>query len=239
MKIDENKYNSDINKYWGDLWKDSERGLDITDTVTPFKFKYFLKLFIDKLPKQASVCEIGSGNCQWLLLIRAYRPDLKLYGIDLSDEAIKIGKACNVEMLQADTRNIPIEDSRFDFVYSWGVIEHMPEYKKAFQEHYRIAKYFISLDVPCLQSYPGWRQMKKMIADGMTKYEMMIESGRFFKKKEFSNLVKEITSPDDNYTIINNYVALPCKLKFLEPYLPDYLRKRIGHNIGVTIQKNY
>lgn len=237
VKID--KYEKDINDYWGDLWRNSSKGLDITDTVTPFKFKYFIKSFVDNLPINASVCEIGSGNCQWLLLIKAYRPDLKLYGIDLTDEAIVIGKSYGIEVIKADTRDIPLEDGHFDFIYSWGVIEHMPEFEQAFKEQYRISKKYISIDVPCIESYPGWRQNKKMISDGMTEYEMMIESGKFFTKKEFRILVDNVISKEvDKYKIMNNYVVLPYRLLFLEKYLPDWIRKLIGHNIGVVVEKN-
>jgi hypothetical protein len=240
LEVKKDNYEKDINDYWGDLWKNSSKGLDITDIVTPFKFKYFIKVFVDKLPIGSSVCEIGSGNCQWLLLIKAYRPDLKLYGIDLTDEAIIIGKSYGIEVIQADTRDIPLEDAHFDFVYSWGVIEHMPEYEQAFKEQYRISKMFISLDVPCIESYPGWRLNKKLIENGVPEYEMMIESGKFFTKKEFKTLVNNVISNKNNkFSIMNNYVVLPYRFLFLEKYLPDFIRKKIGHNIGVTISKNH
>ena len=114
----------------------------------------------------------------------------------------------------------------------------MPEFDQAFKEHYRVSKKFLSLDVPCIESYPGWRQRKKMIADGMTEYEMMIESGKFFTKKEFKGLVRDVVSEGvDKYLIMNNYVSLPFRLLFLERYLPDWVRKLTGHNIGVVIEK--
>ncbi len=239
LEVKKDTYEQDINEYWGDLWRNTNIGLDITDTVTPFKFKYFIKPFLDKLEPNSSVCEVGSGNCQWLLLIKAYRPDLKLYGIDLTDEAMVIGKNYGIDVIKADTRDIPLEDNHFDFVYSWGVIEHMPEFEQAFKEQYRISKKYISIDVPCIESYPGWRQNKKMISDGMTEYQMMIESGKFFTRKEFSSLVRNvILESNDSYSIMNNYVSLPYRLGFLERYLPDWIRKRIGHNIGVIIEKN-
>jgi hypothetical protein len=239
LEVESKKYEQDINEYWGDLWKNTSVGLDITDTVTPFKFKYFIKPFIDKLEQNASVCEVGSGNCQWLLLIKAYRPDLSLHGIDLTDEAIVIGKSYGIEVIKADTRAIPLSDEYFDFVYSWGVIEHMPEYEQAFKEQYRISKKFLSLDVPCIESFPGWKRKKKMIKDGMSEYDMMIEDGKFFTNKEFKELVNNVISLEkDKFNIMNNYVALPYRLKFLEKYLPEWLRKLIGHNIGVTIDKS-
>lgn len=88
--------------------------------MTIFKFKYFLKPIIDELPVGAKVCEVGSGNYQWLLLVKAYRLDLKLFGIDLSDVAQTIGLELGIKMTQCDVRNIPIRDDFFDFVYSWG-----------------------------------------------------------------------------------------------------------------------
>lgn len=231
------KYTDDINSYWGGLWLKNRNGLDITDPMTIFKFKYFLKPIIDELPVGTKVCEVGSGNCQWLLLIKAYRPDLKLFGIDLSDVAQTIGLELGIEMIQCDVRNIPIRDDSFDFVYSWGVIEHMPEYEQAFKEHYRISKKFIALDVPYKYSIPTIRNIFRLKKQKTSEYDIMIQHGLVFSRTAFLSLVKNVTCKNDIFKIINNYMLLLDRFRFIDVGMPDFIRKKFGHNIGVIIKK--
>ena len=54
--------------------------------------------------------EIGAGNFQWLLLIRAYRPDIRLIGLDCCDEAKNFADKYNIEFILADARNIPLNN---------------------------------------------------------------------------------------------------------------------------------
>lgn len=231
-------YKQDINGYWGNLWRENRQGLDISDTITPFKFKYFLKPFLDKVEWGGAVCEVGSGNCQWLLLIHAYRPDIKLYGVDLTDEAVKIGKEYGIKVTQTDTRDVPLEDGIYDFVYSWGVIEHMEESDKALSEQYRIAKKFLSIDVPYKKSFLVQRNIKRLKDEGKSDYEIMIEHGKAFDKDEFKELLYEVVSKDDKIKIMNNYIVMPYRLRKFEKFLPEFVRKKIGHNIGAVIEKN-
>ncbi|EQC49626.1 bifunctional 2-polyprenyl-6-hydroxyphenol methylase/3-demethylubiquinol 3-O-methyltransferase UbiG [Bacteriovorax sp. DB6_IX] len=236
-----NEYKEDIDKVWSNLWNSEPEGIDFSEYTTQFKFKYFLKPFIDKLPKGSSVCEFGSGNCQWLLLIHAYRPDLKLNGIDICSAAKDYARKYNVNFFNADVRDTKLESESFDFVYSWGVIEHMEESNKALKEQFRLAKHFVVADVPFNDSLATVPLKNEIKRTGMTPYQAMVKHGKFYSRSDFKNLVNE--SIGDNYKSIkfkNNYLVFPTnKLgRFLDNICPDFIRFKLGHNIGVLIEKS-
>lgn len=232
-------YLEQINSYWGDLWRNSPEGLNFLEKCTQFKFQFFLKPFLDKLPSNATVCELGSGNCQWLLLIKSYRPDLKLSGIDISDQAQKFAKLYGIEFIQADVRNLPIEDNLFDFTYSWGVIEHMNESDIALKEQYRISKSYVVADVPFRHSLGIIPVMNDIKRKKMTAQEAMVKHGKIYSRKAFKELVSLVVKQEDIVVYKNNYVVFPHNRlgKRLDNLCPNFIRNVLGHNIGVLIKK--
>jgi len=125
----------------------------------------------------------------------------------------------------------------FDFVYSWGVIEHMLEYEHAFKEHYRISKKFIALDVSCKYSIPTMRNIFRLKKQKISEYDIMIRHGLVFSKAAFLSLVKKITCKNDIFKIVNNYMLLLDRFRFIDTKMPDFIRKKFGHNIGIIIKK--
>lgn len=86
---------------------------------------------------------VGAGNdfIQWV------RAGAEAYGIDLTEAAIEMTQArirayglkC-VELRTADAEALPYEDDFFDLVYSWGVLHHTPDTKRAIAEAVRVTK---------------------------------------------------------------------------------------------------
>ncbi len=70
----------------------------------------------------------------------------RLTGIDLAPRAINqtghrlglFGLASNLQV--ADAENLPFADASFDIVYSWGVIHHSPDMRKAAREILRVLR---------------------------------------------------------------------------------------------------
>jgi len=91
------------------------------------------------------VLEIGVGmgadHVEW-----AKARPRSLTGIDLTDRAITFtsrhlalhGLASRIET--ADAENLPFADASFDIVYSWGVLHHTPDTKKAIGEVHRVLR---------------------------------------------------------------------------------------------------
>lgn len=94
--------------------------------------------------KELHVLEIGVGlgaDHQ-----RFAEAGAKLYGIDLTERAVKLTRArlklfnlcSNLSIGDAECLNF--SDGIFDVVYSWGVLHHSPDPSKAITEVYRVLK---------------------------------------------------------------------------------------------------
>jgi SAM-dependent methyltransferase len=69
-----------------------------------------------------------------------------LSGVDLTSRAVEHTRrrlqlfGLKSNLATADAENLPFEDSCFDVVYSWGVLHHSPDTKRAFNEVLRVLK---------------------------------------------------------------------------------------------------
>lgn len=85
-------------------------------------------------------CGLGFMTEQWV------RSGAKVTAIDLSETAVAITKArltsrsSMAEVLRADARALPFEDASFDYVYSWGVLHHSPNFAESIAEIARVSR---------------------------------------------------------------------------------------------------
>ena len=91
------------------------------------------------------VLEIGVGAgadfVQWVQAgARATGVDLTEAGVALTREHLEVlgMHEAGAEVRQADAEALPFEDGSFDLVYSWGVLHHTPDTKRAFAEAHRV-----------------------------------------------------------------------------------------------------
>jgi ubiquinone/menaquinone biosynthesis C-methylase UbiE len=90
------------------------------------------------------VLEVGVGLGADHLMYAAHGADL--YGIDLTMRAIEhCSRRLSVAGLSsglsvADAENLEFADRTFDIVYSWGVLHHSPDPRRAIAEAHRVLK---------------------------------------------------------------------------------------------------
>jgi SAM-dependent methyltransferase len=99
-------------------------------------------IFLDylKVKKGDKLLDIGCGT--GYLLKAGSERGLKVFGIDVSPEAIKLSKkvAPQLELVVGSVKNLPLSDNYFDFLTCIGVFEHFINQKCAVYEMRRVAK---------------------------------------------------------------------------------------------------
>lgn len=116
---------SDITGYWGSK-------LLLEETVYPFNLN---------LIKGKNIAEIGTGSGRNLKNFLKFSPN-KLIGVEPSS-AINVAKK-NVKSDKLQFLNVKGQDINFenelDYIFSIGVIHHIPEYKQVLKKIYRSLK---------------------------------------------------------------------------------------------------
>ena len=117
--------------------------------ATPAKIlrKPETKIANDIVEKMGSgtILDLGSGTGYLSIEIAKMSPSLRVYGIDLSRQMIKISRrhARGVENAQFELGNaadLPFADNSIDFIVSTGSLHHWKTPVKVFDECYRVLK---------------------------------------------------------------------------------------------------
>ena len=88
--------------------------------------------------------EIGCGAGRYTRSFLHYRPDLDIYGCDISHVALEEAQAADrtgkIHYQLADALDLPYEDNAFDIVVLFDVFEHVTDVGKAADEVARVLK---------------------------------------------------------------------------------------------------
>ena len=106
-----------------------------------FAFAWMLSL-ID-LFEIKSILDIGSGTGRQLKKIIDLKPDIKIIGIEPSQELREIGYQKNINkdsLINGDAMSLKFNDSQFDLVCEFGALHHIQFPNKAVSEMLRVSK---------------------------------------------------------------------------------------------------
>lgn len=100
--------------------------------------------------KIESILDVGCGEGITLDNFKKKGIGKKLYGIDYSDEALKIGKKIypDLNLKKGDIYAIKEKDNSYDLVMATEVLEHLEDPEKALNELIRVSKKYVLLSVP-------------------------------------------------------------------------------------------
>ncbi len=100
---------------------------------------YFLKAIKDVRGK---VLDVGCGTGDFVEAVNFYRPDLEVYGVDISKKAIEIARkrVTAGKFVVADAEKLPFKANFFDAIMCFDVIEHVQYPNKAIAEAKRTLK---------------------------------------------------------------------------------------------------
>lgn len=116
-------------------------------SLTDARLRY---LDLAKLQPGMKLLDIGCGRGELVMFCGSKGIDS--YGIDYSQKGLELGEKClifynkdelrNIHLLRGDASHLPFEDSYFDRVISWAVMEHLYPWQleKCFHEIYRVLK---------------------------------------------------------------------------------------------------
>ena len=160
--------------------------------------------------------EVGCGNGYGQELIeQSFMPE-EYTGIDLDKKMIAkalergVGTG-NVRFQEADITNLPFEDSSYDSVFNFGCIHHVPDWKKAFEEIYRVMKpgaEFLSLDFD-KKFFKRWDPLKKWSMPHP--YRTMYIQDEFKSYLEFLGMKVIYHNPDFSPAAKMNYFVIIAK----------------------------
>jgi SAM-dependent methyltransferase len=93
---------------------------------------------------KGKLLEVGCGAGRYTRAFLHYRPDLQVYGCDISHvalaEARQADPAGRIEYKLGDALNLPYEDASFDIVVLFDVFEHVTDVGEAADEVARVLK---------------------------------------------------------------------------------------------------
>jgi len=110
-----------------------------------YKYHYYLPELFDTIAAfkpGGKLLEIGCSMGTDLLQLA--RRGLKVTGIDLTEAGIELARRrfdlydLKAELKTGDAENLPFDDNSFDSVYSFGVLHHTPDTRKAIDEVRRV-----------------------------------------------------------------------------------------------------
>jgi len=140
-------------------WSKNAPGLDrakaiISDTNRDFfleidayrvKNEPYVVPLIEELSKSSkSVLEVGCG--MGADLRNFANRGMKVTGLDLSFDNVRLTKkgmdllGLKGSVVNSDAENLPFKDESFDAYYSFGVLHHTPDTRKAIDEAYRVLR---------------------------------------------------------------------------------------------------
>lgn len=133
-----------------------------------------------------AVLDYGCGQGRWAGLLAQKFPNAKINGIDISANAIEKAKAANPKhnFKVFDGKKAPFADASFDLVFTFHVLEHVPDIKGTVSDIARLVKKGGRLCVifPCGNDNSFEERVVRMIKGGM---QTTADGGkRFFYEDE-------------------------------------------------------
>jgi len=137
--------------------------------------------------KLDSILDVGCGEGITLFNFEKEGIGKKLYGIDYSDDALKIGKKIHphLNLRKGDIYDIKEKDNSFDLVMATEVLEHLEDPQKALKELIRVSKKYVMLSVPNEPFFIGANLMRGKHLKGFGNHPEHINHWTFFSFRKF------------------------------------------------------
>jgi len=95
-----------------------------------------------------TLLDIGTGRGVFIFELIKQMPSIKITCIDKSNYIVNQLKLNEINAFQKNVLNLEFKDNSFEFITCLEVLEHIEDYKKAFNEIMRICKIGAIFSVP-------------------------------------------------------------------------------------------
>ena len=177
--------------YEKNLWGKEEATLSLF-SPTYFRLKKALQV-LKKTSIGENILDFGCGAGRFARALKDYRPDLKVYGCDISKQAIDVAKRTNdgVFYETSDSEKTTYLDKNFSNIFVFDVLEHVYKPTEVLNELSRILKDngTLFLQVPCEKDWLSlWYWLDKL---GLKKDLTKKFAGHvnFWSRKELEKLI--------------------------------------------------
>lgn len=119
--------------------KDTYNKISENFSHTRYKIWHDTEIFLNDLPSNSSVLEVGCGNGKNMM----YRQDLNFTGIDNSEKLVEICKKKNLNVSLHCMTNLPFENKSFDYTICIASLHHLETFDRrriALNEMIRVTK---------------------------------------------------------------------------------------------------
>lgn len=142
------------------------------------------------IKRKSKILDAGCGTGNLLKILEDENKDLELYGVDISEEMLKIArsKLKNVKMKLEAAEKLSFKKDYFDYVFSVDAFHHYYENKLVMRNFYRVLKrdgYFVVVDF----SFGVFlNKIFNKIEPGNSEMHTSLEFKELFKKYKFKDI---------------------------------------------------
>ena len=193
--------------------------------------------------KDLVVLDLGAGDGYLTRYLAKTYPNATIYALDASESMLSEHTNGKVELINADSDNIPLESGSVDLVVSLATFHHVKKKKETFEEIKRILAprgHFVIADVMiktntqeffdtivrdyCITGHEFPFLSEEWVG------ELAEEVGLFHKESKLKETPWKFKSRDDMAFFVKNLVGLDISI--------DYLLKFLYENFSIKIRSN-
>jgi len=167
------------------------------------------------------ILDLGCGAGKMIDLLKGFG---NVYGLDISEDAIKFCRKRNIDsLIQADQQMLPLKPDSFDMVTAFDGIEHVEDDQARLRDYYKVCKPggYLLLSVPAYQFLWG-------------EHDVVANHKRRYTKKQLRNIVEKNGFRVERITYFN-MLLLPAAIIFrYGKKLFTFSRKGISHDLHFT-----
>lgn len=188
------------------------------------------------LPSNSLILDAGCGEGNVATYL-AEKYKYSIYGIDLLDFAIKksISKSKELNLQNrlkfqvGDYTSLPFKDKTFDGVYTMETLVHVPDYKKALKEFYRVLKpngRLVLFEYSVLAREKLSKKLQQI--EDIVAEETGAHSMPYFIHGKFPKILKDAGFENVVVENITSYIMPMLKIFYLIAYVPYIFIKFLG-----------